>query len=44
MEMINIPKDEYERLKMQANVDMDLLTQLVKSVKNIKEDKVIQTR
>lgn len=44
MEMISIPKEEYERLKMQANVDMNLLTQLIKSVKDIKEGKVIQTK
>jgi len=44
MEMISIPKDEYERLKMQANIDVDLLKQLVRSVKDIKEDKVIRVK
>ena len=44
MEMISIPKDEYERLKMQANIDLDLLKQLVRSVKNIKEGRVIRVR
>ncbi len=29
MEMIKIPKDEYEELKMQANIDVELLQQLV---------------
>lgn len=44
MEMINIPKDEYERLKMQANIDIDLLKQLVKSIKDIKEGRVIRVK
>jgi hypothetical protein len=44
MEMINIPKDEYERLKMQANIDLDLLKQLVRSVKDIKEGRVIRVK
>ena len=29
MEMISISKDEYEKLKMQANIDVDLLKQLM---------------
>ncbi len=37
MEMVKIPKDEYKRLKMQANIDIDLLKQLVRSIKDIKE-------
>ena len=44
MEMIRIPKDEYERLKMQANIDMNLLRQLVKSLKDIKEGRVIRVK
>ncbi|MEK6855895.1 MAG: hypothetical protein AABX66_01920 [Nanoarchaeota archaeon] len=44
MDMISIPKDEYEKLKMQANIDLDLLRQLVNSLKDIKEDKVIRVR
>ena len=44
MEMVNIPKDEYERLKMQANIDVDLLKQLVRSIKDIKEGKIIRTK
>ena len=44
MEMISIPKDEYERLKMQANIDIDLLKQLVRSVKDIKEGRVIRVK
>lgn len=44
MEMISIPKDEYERLKMQANIDLGLLKQLVRSVKDIKEGRVIRVK
>jgi len=44
MEMINIPKDEYERLKMQANIDIDLLKQLARSIKDIKEGRVIRVK
>ena len=44
MEMISIPKDEYERLKMQANIDVDLLKQLVRSLKDIKEGRVTRVK
>ena len=44
MDMISIPKDEYERLKMQANIDLDLLRQLVNSLKDIKEGRVIRVK
>ncbi len=44
MEMIKIPKDEYEELKMQANIDVDLLKQLVRSLKDIKEGRVIRVK
>ncbi len=44
MKMIKIPKDEYEELKMQANIDVELLQQLVRSLKDIKEGRVIRTR
>ncbi len=44
MEMIKIPKDEYEELKMQANIDVELLQQLVRSLKDIKEGRVIRTK
>lgn len=43
-EMVKIPKDEYEKLKMQANIDLDLLRQLVNSLKDIKEGRVIRVR
>ena len=42
--MISIPIDEYEKLKMQANIDIDLLKQLVRSVKDIKEGRVIRIK
>ncbi len=44
MEMISIPRDEYERLKMQANIDIDLLKQLARSIKDIKEGRVIRVK
>ena len=44
MEMIKIPKDEYEELKMQANIDVELLQQLVRSLKDIKEGRVIRVK
>ena len=44
METITIPKDEYERLKMQANIDVDLLKQLVRSLKDVKEGRVIRVK
>jgi len=40
METITIPKEEYERLKMQANIDVELLKQLTESLKDIKEGRV----
>jgi len=42
--MIKISKDEYERLKMQADIDLDLLKQLVRSLKDIKEGRVIRVK
>jgi len=40
METITIPKQEYEKLKMQANIDVDLLKQLTDSFKDIKEGRI----
>ena len=40
METVTIPKQEYERLKMQANIDVDLLKQLIDSFKDIKEGRI----
>lgn len=44
MEMISLPKDEYERLKMQANLDVALLKQLARSLKDIKEGRIIRVK
>ncbi len=35
-----IPRKEYEKLKMQANIDVDLLKQFMASFKDIKEGRV----
>ena len=40
MEMINIPKAEYEKLKRQANIDVGLLTQFLTSLKDMKEGRI----
>ena len=40
METVTIPKKEYEKLKMQADVDADLLKQLVESFKDIKAGRI----
>ena len=37
MEMITIPKQEYEKLKTEANIDIELLKQLFESFKDIKQ-------
>lgn len=37
METVTIPKREYENLKMQANIDVELLKQFLESFKDIKE-------
>lgn len=45
--MIRIPRKEYERLKMQAsiaNVDVELLNQLIDSFKDIKEGRIIRVK
>ena len=44
MEMITVSKDEYEKLKMQANIDLNLLKQLVRSMKDLKEGRVIRVK
>ena len=40
METVTIPKKEYETLKMQADIDVDLLKQLMDSFKDIKEGRI----
>jgi len=37
---VTISKEEYERLKMQANIDLELLKQLIASFKDIKAGRV----
>ena len=44
MESVTISKEEYERLKMQANIDVDLLKQLVRSLKDMKEGRVMRIK
>jgi hypothetical protein len=44
MEMVSISKEEYEKLKMQANIDLDLLRQLVNSLKDIKEGRLTRVK
>ncbi len=39
-ETVTIPKEEYQNLKRQAQIDMDILQQLISSFKDIKEGKV----
>jgi len=38
--MITITKEEYNKLKMQANVDVELLQQLMESFKDIKSGRI----
>ena len=40
MEMITIPKKEYEKLKTQANIDVELLKQFMESFKDIKAGRI----
>ena len=37
---VTIPREEYEHLKQQAEIDVELLRDLVSSLKDIKEGKV----
>lgn len=43
-EMIKIPKVEYEELKRKAEVDEELLQELVEGLKDIKAGRVIRVR
>jgi len=38
--MIKIPKQKYNKLRMQANIDIDLLKQLMESFKDIKQGRI----
>jgi len=37
---VTIPREEYEKLRMQAEVDTDLLKQFIESFKDIKKGRV----
>ena len=39
-ETVTIPKKEYEKLKMQANIDIELLEQFMESFKDIKAGRI----
>ena len=39
-ETVTISKEEYELLKKQSNIDLDLLKQFVESLKDIKEGRL----
>jgi len=40
METVTISKMEYEKLKKEANIDVDLLKQFLQSFKDIKEGRI----
>ncbi len=37
---VTIPRKEYEKLKMQAEIDVELLRQFMESLKDIKEGRI----
>lgn len=43
-ETVTLTKAEYERLKMQAEIDVDLLKELMAGIKDIKEGRVRRVR
>jgi len=43
-ETITIPKQEYEKLKIQANMDIELLKQLLEGFKDIKDGRIRRVR
>ena len=43
-EIVKIPREEYEKLKLQANIDVELLKQLMESFKDIKEGRIERVR
>ncbi len=40
MEMITIPKEEFEKLKEQAEIDYELVEKIKKSLEDIKEGRI----
>lgn len=43
-ETVTIPRKEYEDLRRQAEIDMDILQQLISSFRDIKEGRVRRVR
>lgn len=43
-EMITLSKEEYEKLRQQAEIDMDILHQFMRSLLDIKEGRVRRVR
>jgi len=43
-EMITVPKAEYELLKKQSNIDVELLEQFITSFMDIREGRVARVR
>ena len=39
-DMVKIPRKEYEKLKLQADIDVDLLKQFLESFRDIKEGRI----
>ncbi len=39
-EMVMISREEYEQLKKQAEIDMDILRQFISSLKDLKEGRI----
>ncbi|MDO8627161.1 MAG: hypothetical protein Q7K42_01725 [Candidatus Diapherotrites archaeon] len=44
LEMVTIPKHEYEKLKNQAEIDLELLHELFSNLQDIKAGRVIRVR
>ena len=40
MKMVKVPQEEYEMLKSGANIDMELMKQLIESFKDIKKGRI----
>ena len=44
METVTIPKEEYKQLKEQAEMDMELVKDILNSLKDIKEGRVVRVK
>lgn len=44
MEMVEIPREELENLRRQANIDIELLKQLTESFRDIAEGRIRRVR